>query len=143
VPGNTNLPANNNAVSYDGASGNASLGGNKTTFTYLNIMSYLDEIVQLCEIADNRASRYGSVYAAVRSYLNIISDYHIAVLGDLPVPSGGIGNETETVAAGNRSGVNYRTGTHHRSRQKRNIRVNQAIVAYLRSCSKHRAGADE
>ena len=136
--------------------GDAGLGRGYGVFADLDVVSDLNQVVELDAPADHRRIGLGAVDAGVGPDLYVVFDHHVAQLRNLVETARGVGHEAETVGAdhGSRvqdavaadpaafvyldSGVEDRAFAHRNPRSEVNLRIDLAVLADFHARFDHR-----
>src|SRR5271168_44948 len=123
VPSQSRLPAENYVIACLGTAGNACLGHDQAMSAKNHIMAYLNQIVDLGALANDRRTECSAVDCHARADFDIIPDNHSPDLGHLAM-NAFVQHIPEPVGADDASGVNahpvadLRFGIHDNVRKK-------------------------
>lgn len=122
------LPADYGIIAHAHAAGKTRLGGNHNMLADRTVVCNVNQIVNLCAIADPCHTERSAINARVRADLHVVADFHSAHLREFLIVVARK-RETETVCAQNTSGVEDRPCAYADASIDRNVRVQHTVFS--------------
>src|SRR3989440_3151188 len=135
------LARQHHAAPEPGAARDADLGHEDRVLPHLDVMSDLDEIVDLGAAADDRVAEGRAVDRAVGADLDVVLDRHAAHLGNLAVARA-VEGEAEAVGADDGARMHEDAAPEPRTREQRDVRAQHAALADLHAGAEVRERTD-
>ena len=128
VIAHTDLAADHTIVFDHGASRNTCLGRYNHPFSDLDVVGYLNEIVDLRTFANSSLAKGSSVDAGIGSDLYVVLDRHCSYLREFDVAVG-TSNKSETIRPDNHTGMENDVITYRAIIFDKHAWIENAIVA--------------
>src|SRR5258706_10004482 len=128
MPGEARLPGHDDVIAEDRGAGDADLGDEQAVFADADVVSDLDEVVDLGPFTDDRFAERGTVDGRAGPDLDVVVEADDADLRDLVMPAG-VRGETIAVGAEDRSAVDDAAPADLRAVVDRRVRVDGGAVA--------------
>ena len=141
--GDADLPADDYVVFNDRAAGKAGLRGDDDVLADLDVVTNMDQVVDLCPSANASFVKSAAVNGRVCANVDVVFDYQPADLRELLVAAGLlVANVAEAFAAEHGTGLDSNSIAQGRARIHRDIRVQTTMRADFDGIAKYAAGAD-
>ena len=128
MSGQPHLACQNDPVADFRRAGHPDLGAHNTAHTYVYVVPDLDEVINFCIVANDRAGNFGAVNAGIGLHFYIVAQNHIADLRDFLVASV-VKCKPETVRADFSPGLQNNVIFQYALLADNDLRVNVAVLA--------------